>query len=170
MEEEKSEMSDNLLQSAGVSADNMEARANSEAALENSKQKASPEPVKKTPRFMVENVESPTKASPDKTKESVEFSYPDPAETIGFATHEAVPMTMFYRNASSIGDNAQQRPTLRDLHEGFDLLDEEMVSKRNNYIYIYLEPKFIHDIYVKTRFIYWVNGLYSKSFCTLCHF
>eukprot|EP00795_Rhopilema_esculentum_P014716 gene14716-5814_t len=86
---------------------------------------ASGEKVKKTPRFMVENVESPNK-SPSKKEKETEFGYPDPAETIGFATHEAVPMTMFYRNQSSLGDNAAQRPTLRELHEGFDVLDEDM--------------------------------------------
>ena len=87
---------------------------------------ASGKKVKKTPRFMVENVESPNK-SPSKKEKETEFGYPDPAETIGFATHEAVPMTMFYRNQSSLGDNVAQRPTLRELHEGFDVLDEDMV-------------------------------------------
>lgn len=100
-----------------------------EAEPEKDQTAPSPAPVKKTPRFMVENVESPTRSSPTKSKDAAaEFGYPDPAETIGFATHEAVPMTLFYRNASSLGDGAVQRPTLKELHEGFDILDEEMVG------------------------------------------
>ena len=71
---------------------------------------------------------TPKKTIPKAAKESAEFSFPDHSETIGFATHEAVPMTMFYRNASSVGENALQRPTLKELHEGFDVLDEEIVS------------------------------------------
>ncbi len=85
------------------------------------------EPVeesRKTARFMVENVDSPTR-SPTKN-DSFEYTYPDPsADTIGFPTHEAVPMTVFYRNQSSIGDGAAQRPTLKKLHQGLDELDEE---------------------------------------------
>ena len=79
---------------------------------------------KKTARFMVENVDSPTK-SPVRM-DSHEYTYPDPsADTIGFPTHEAVPMTVFYRNQSSLGDAVVQRPTLRRLHQGLDELDEE---------------------------------------------
>ena len=101
-----------------------------EAKPEQDESNTDPKPTKKGPRFMVENVESPTKKSP---KESAEFGFPDPAETIGFATHEAVPMTMFYRNASSVGENAIQRPTLKELHEGFDVLDEDMVGFKQDF-------------------------------------
>ena len=99
-----------------------------EERSENSQKEASNPPAKGTLRFMVENVESPEHTVPKASKDSAEFSFPDHSETIGFATHEAVPMTLFYRNASSVGENAVQRPTLKELHEGFDVLDEEIVS------------------------------------------
>ena len=40
----------------------------------------------------------------------------DPNFTMGYATNEAVPMTMFYRNDTTHG--AKQRPTLQQLREG----------------------------------------------------
>ena len=88
------------------------------------------EEARKTPRFMVENVESPT-TSP--TKNNSEVPYPDSGETIGFPTHEAVPMTLFYRNQSSVGDSAAQRPTLKSLHKSYDDIDEENMVRFNAY-------------------------------------
>ena len=99
-----------------------------EDRYENSQMEASNALAKGTLRFMVENVESPEHTGQKGSKDSAEFSFPDHSETIGFATHEAVPMTLFYRNTSSVGENAVQRPTLKKLHEGFDVLDEEIVS------------------------------------------
>ena len=106
--------------------------SNAEGAFEDRSERNQTEgataPAKSTLRFMVENVESPTKTNPKAPKDTSEFAFPDHSETIGFATHEAVPMTLFYRNTSSVGENAVQRPTLKELHEGFDVLDEEIVS------------------------------------------
>lgn len=49
-------------------------------------------------------------------------------DTIGYATHEAVPLTMFYRNEASVPGHAKSRPTLAELHKGFDELDEIEVN------------------------------------------
>lgn len=108
--------------------ENVNGEGTCEDRPEESQREESPAPPKNTLRFMVENVESPKKTIPKAARESAEFSFPEHGETIGFSTHEAVPMTMFYRNASSMGENALQRPTLKELHEGFDMLDEEIVS------------------------------------------
>eukprot|EP00794_Sanderia_malayensis_P003357 gene3357-3846_t len=84
---------------------------------------------KKTARFLVENVDSPTETEHRLQKnDSFEYTYQDTgAETIGFPTHEVVPMTVFYRNQSSIGDGVaqRQRPTIKTLRQGLDELDEE---------------------------------------------
>ena len=47
------------------------------------------------------------------------------AETIGYATHEAVPLTMFYRNENTQAGKSKARPTLAELQKGFDELDEQ---------------------------------------------
>lgn len=40
--------------------------------------------------------------------------------THGYATNEAVPMTMFYRNSSSYNEPHNKRPTLQELRRGLD--------------------------------------------------
>lgn len=47
---------------------------------------------------------------------------PSPHEhfTHGYATNEALPMTVFYRNDSSQTQKAKQRPTLQELRKGLD--------------------------------------------------
>jgi hypothetical protein len=47
--------------------------------------------------------------------------------TIGYATNEAVPMTVFYRNEDSHGHGTKQRPTLQELQKGFGEDPEQQV-------------------------------------------
>lgn len=47
--------------------------------------------------------------------------------TIGYATNEAIPMTVFYRNENSQTRAARTRPTLQELRKGFEA-DEEQVK------------------------------------------
>lgn len=51
-------------------------------------------------------------------------NHPNTAEnTIGYQTHEAIPMTVFYRNENSHSEGkpkAKARPTLYELRKGFD--------------------------------------------------
>ena len=51
-------------------------------------------------------------------------NHPNTAEnTIGYQTHEAIPMTVFYRNENSHLEGkpkAKARPTLYELRKGFD--------------------------------------------------
>lgn len=81
--------------------------------------------TKKTPRFNIEKVQSPT---PTTANNHTEFTHQNSViadtETIGYATHEAVPLTMFYRNQNTNAGTAKSRPTLAELQKGFDELDE----------------------------------------------
>jgi len=85
-----------------------------------------PSPVKapseKHARFNIEKVDSPTTA-PESNAAHNQNTIHD-METIGYATHEAVPLTMFYRNEASNTGHAKARPTLEELHKGFDEIDE----------------------------------------------
>lgn len=47
--------------------------------------------------------------------------------TIGYATNEAVPMTVFYRNEDSQRHGIKQRPTLKELQKGFGEVPEQQV-------------------------------------------
>lgn len=69
-------------------------------------------------RFNIEKVDSPTSTG------TPHNHYMHEMDTIGYATHEAVPLTMFYRNDASMVGKAKARPTLEELHKGFDELDE----------------------------------------------
>ncbi len=111
---------------AGLSL-NLSSEQEAEVRDPPSEQPVKAESNKKTARFMVENVDSPSPTkSPLHQNDAFEYNtYPDPSDTIGFPTHEAVPMTVFYRNQASVGDGAAQRPTLKSLHQGLDELDEE---------------------------------------------
>ena len=96
-----------------------------------------------TPRFCVNQVKldpKPTKVyggEEDKTQSRrTSFLEPSPSRplsmvdvmnTIGYATHDAVPMTIFYRNDASQSDVAKARPTLRELRKGFEEDHEQQV-------------------------------------------
>ena len=55
--------------------------------------------------------------------------------TYGYATIEAIPMTVFYRSQHSQGHSGKQRPTLQQLRKGFenDRVRELMMSHKINY-------------------------------------
>ena len=59
--------------------------------------------------------DSPSKFTPNSptTPEREQFTY-------GYATNEAIPMTMFYRSQHSQGHDAKQRPTLQELRKGLE--------------------------------------------------
>ena len=78
-------------------------------------------------RFNIEKVDSPTSENTNAFNNQNTIHDMD---TIGYATHEAVPLTMFYRNEASVPGHAKARPTLAELHKGFDELDEIEVSVR----------------------------------------
>ena len=94
--------------------------------LDEGRATAEEESTVKRPRFMVENVESPPTSPTNETRPD-SSTFIDVVDTIGYATHEAVPMTVFYRNEASLGGVAQQRPTLDELHKpkGYDDFDEQ---------------------------------------------
>lgn len=49
-------------------------------------------------------------------------------DTIGYATHDAVPMTVFYRNENSQSNSTKKsRPTLKELRKGFEEDHEQQV-------------------------------------------
>ena len=54
--------------------------------------------------------------------------------TYGYATNEAIPMTVFYRSQHSQGHSGKQRPTLQQLRKGFenDRVSELMMSHKIN--------------------------------------
>ena len=60
---------------------------------------------------------------------------PGPQFTYGYATNEAIPMTVFYRNQHSQGHSGKQRPTLQQLRKGFenDRVRELMLFHKINY-------------------------------------
>ena len=55
--------------------------------------------------------------------------------TYGYATNEAIPMTVFYRSQHSQGHSGKRRPTLQQLRKGFenDKVRELMKSHKINY-------------------------------------
>ena len=55
-------------------------------------------------------------------------SVDDATTTIGYATHDAVPMTVFYRNENSQSNSTKKsRPTLKELRKGFEEDHEQQV-------------------------------------------
>ena len=54
--------------------------------------------------------------------------------TYGYATNEAIPMTLFYRSQHSQGHTRKQRPTLQQLRKSFenDSVSELMMSHKIN--------------------------------------
>ena len=76
-------------------------------------------------KFAPENTVPPTKnsdgsvepfgmQSPQSPTSPGQFTYN------GYATNEAMPMTVFYRSQHSQGHTRKQRPTLQQLREGFE--------------------------------------------------
>lgn len=49
--------------------------------------------------------------------------------TIGYATNEAVPMTVFYRNEHSQSHAKKYRPTLQELQKGFEETGDQQVNR-----------------------------------------
>lgn len=68
----------------------------------------------------------PEPESPDRP-----LSVHDATSTIGYATHDAVPMTVFYRNENSNSNTTKKsRPTLRELRKGFEEDHEQQVCEQ----------------------------------------
>lgn len=64
---------------------------------------------------------SPRMTFPDSETPNRPLSSLDATNTIGYATHDAVPMTVFYRNDNSQSNTAKKsRPTLKELRKGFE--------------------------------------------------
>ena len=71
---------------------------------------------------------SPRMNFPENQSPGRRLSTHDESETIGYATHDAVPMTVFYRNDNSQSNSAKKsRPTLRELRKGFEEDHEQQV-------------------------------------------
>lgn len=72
---------------------------------------------------------SPRMTFPDETTTpSRPLSTPDANATIGYATHDAVPLTVFYRNENSESNPTKKsRPTLQELRKGFEEDHEQQV-------------------------------------------
>lgn len=71
-----------------------------------------------TPRMNFPDAQSPNR-----------LSVHDATNTIGYATHDAVPMTVFYRNENSNPNvTKKSRPTLQELRKGFEEDHEQQVS------------------------------------------
>lgn len=69
---------------------------------------------------------SPRMTFPETTTPSRPLSTHD--ATIGYATHDAVPMTVFYRNDNSQSNSTKKsRPTLQELRKGFEEDHEQQV-------------------------------------------
>ena len=64
----------------------------------------------------------------DFTNSNPPLSVHDATTTIGYATHDAVPMTVFYRNENSQSNSTKKsRPTLKELRRGFEEDHEQQV-------------------------------------------
>ena len=83
-------------------------------------------------KFASDSAAPPTQ-NLDKSAES--FGPTSPGQfTYGYATNEAIPMTVFYRSQHSQGHSGKQRPTLQQLRKGFenDRVSELMTSHKIN--------------------------------------
>ena len=58
-------------------------------------------------------VDLPSTFAPKRPTTPEQFTY-------GYATNEAIPMTIFYRSQHSQGHDAKQRPTLQELRKGLE--------------------------------------------------
>lgn len=73
--------------------------------------------------------------------------------TIGYATNEAVPMTVFYRNEDSQRHGIKQRPTLKELQKGFGEDPEQQVRNSKSF-------RLLKKIY-KTNIFVFMLGRYQ---------
>ena len=91
-------------------------------------------------RFNVNQVHLDPNEADEKEDHSPRMDFPEPespgcppsvhdnTSTIGYATHDAVPMTVFYRNENSNSNSTKKsRPTLRELRKGFEEDHEQQV-------------------------------------------
>lgn len=64
--------------------------------------------------------------------------------TFGYATNEAIPMTIFYRSQHSQGHGGKQRPTLQELRKG---LENDKVGKHSSFLHSYWRFSFFFNEY-----------------------
>jgi len=83
------------------------------------------EQVKNEPKDRMELSDSDSGAHSRVLSDSSRHSITD--GTIGYATNEAVPMTIFYRNEYSQSHEKKYRPTLQELQKGFGEVPEQQV-------------------------------------------
>ena len=83
------------------------------------------------PRMNADGLAEPSGTESLQTPTSTTSS---PQVTCGYATNEAMPMTVFYRSQHSQGHSGKQRPTLQQLRKGFenDKVRELMMSHKIN--------------------------------------
>ena len=90
---------------------------------------------------------------------SIEDGQPSPLTpenfTYGYATNEAIPMTIFYRSQHSQGHGGKQRPTLQELRKGLE----------NDKVRNYTLSSVSMDDFIKQR-TFCVCALHSGSFLT----
>lgn len=74
---------------------------------------------------------SPRMDFPDSQQPS---SNQDESMTIGYTTHDAIPMTVFYRNENSASNSTKKsRPTLQELRRGFEEdHDQQLLPEQDN--------------------------------------
>lgn len=65
--------------------------------------------------------------SPEAQSRPISVAYGE--GTIGYATNEAIPMTVFYRNENSQNQRARTRPTLQELRKGFEAEEDQVFLK-----------------------------------------
>ena len=80
---------------------------------------------KKPKRFAVTftpETDLPEKDTDSSPTDNISPKSPTGAEqfTFGYATNEAIPMTIFYRSQHSQGHGGKQRPTLQELRKGLE--------------------------------------------------
>lgn len=110
-----------------------EQNANQDAEIENGE--STKEPGKKFSvnrvKFGPELSDSPEDTDDSKASESPDVEPKSPTSpehfTYGYATNEAIPMTIFYRSQHSQSHGGKQRPTLQELRKG---MENEKVSNQ----------------------------------------
>ena len=106
-------------------------------------------------------VNSPVVESPSPSHQASMF---DVTATIGYATNEAVPMTVFYRD----GGPDRARPTLQALRKGFEADQDQEVWTLSFFPCVYLYPGgHLNSVEVYTAFLIqrssFVNGTQTMS-------
>ena len=96
-------------------------------------------------------LESPSSSRP--------VSMLDVSATIGYATNEAVPMTVFYRNEAH---DQRTRPTLQELRKGFDIDHEQQVC---NFLCLSsIVLKLILSLEAVIRLLFCILSRYCQTF------